>query len=162
MRFAKGHGLGNDFLMVAETAAPADPAAWARRLCDRHRGIGADGVLLWAPAEDGVHMRLINADGTEAEISGNGLRCLAAYAVKNGVAPARHVVHTGAGPRAVVVEEVARARYRIQTDLGPAILESDRIPVALQPPQGRVVDHVLQAAGQTVRVTATSLGNPHC
>ena len=63
MRFAKAHGLGNDFILVAEDLAPAEIGPWARRLCDRHRGIGGDGVLLHAPAPDGIRMRLINADG---------------------------------------------------------------------------------------------------
>lgn len=162
LRLAKAHGLGNDFLLVAEADAPADVARWARRLCDRHIGIGADGVLLHSPLPDGVRMRLINADGGEAEISGNGLRCLAGYLVWGGKRPARHVVHTAAGPRPVEVVEVGNARYRITTDLGEAILDSARIPVALDPPAARVVDHPLQVDGETVRVTATSLGNPHC
>ncbi len=162
MRIAKAHGLGNDFLMVAAADAPADVAAWVRRLCDRHTGVGADGVLLHAPEPDGVRMRLINADGGEAEISGNGLRCLAGYMVWSGARPARHVVHTGAGPRPVEVVEAGQARYRITTDLGEAILDSARIPVALDPPAPRVVDHPLRVDGQTVQVTATSLGNPHC
>ena len=162
MKIAKAHGLGNDFLIVAEADAPAEIASWARRLCDRHTGVGADGVLLHAPASDGVHMRLINADGGEAEISGNGLRCLAGYMVWSGGGPARHVVHTGAGPRAVQVAAIGPTRFRITTDLGEAILDSARIPVALDPPADRVVDHPLSVGGETVRVTATSLGNPHC
>jgi diaminopimelate epimerase len=107
-------------------------------------------------------MRLVNADGGDAEISGNGVRCLAAYAVSKGWMPPRHVVETAAGPRDVEVEAVGGTRFRVATDLGPAILESRAIPVALDPPTKRVVDHRLQAAGQTVTVTATSLGNPHC
>jgi diaminopimelate epimerase len=162
MRIAKAHGLGNDFLLVTEADAPVDVAAWARRLCDRHTGVGADGVLLHAAAPDGVRMRLINADGGEAEISGNGLRCLAGYMVWSGAQPARHVVHTGAGPRPVQVTALGRGHYRITTDLGEAILDSARIPVALDPPAGRVVDHPLSVEGETVTVTATSLGNPHC
>ena len=164
MKIAKGHGLGNDFLLVAEADAPAPGAigAWARRLCDRHVGIGADGVLLHALAPDGVRMRLINADGGEVELSGNGLRCLAGYMVWTGARPPKHVVHTVSGPRPVEVEETGRARYRILTDLGEAILDSARIPVALDPPVLRVVDHPLTVEGETVRVTATSLGNPHC
>jgi diaminopimelate epimerase len=162
MKVAKAHGLGNDFLMVAEADAPRDVAAFARRLCDRHIGLGADGVLLHAPAPDGVRMRLINADGGEAEISGNGLRCLAAYMVWSGARPSRHVVHTGAGPRPVEVTPIGATRYRIATDLGEAILDSARIPVALDPPAPRVVDHPLRVDGETVQVTATSLGNPHC
>jgi diaminopimelate epimerase len=127
MKVAKAHGLGNDFLLVAEADAPSEIAPWAQRLCDRHTGVGADGVLLHALVPDGVRMRLINAaDGLEAEISGNGLRCLAGYMVWSGARPARHVVHT------------------------------------LDPPVPRVVDHPLVVGGETVRVTATSLGNPHC
>ena len=162
MKVAKAHGLGNDFLIVAEADAPADIAPWARRLCDRHVGIGADGVLLHSPAPDGVRMRLINADGGEAEISGNGLRCLAGYMVWTGTRPARHVVHTTAGPRPVEVEPVGTARYRITTGLGEPILDSARIPVALDPPVARVVDLPVRVDGETVRITATSLGNPHC
>ncbi len=162
MKLAKGHGLGNDFLMVAEADAPVDVPPWARRLCDRHLGIGADGVLLHAPMADGVRMRLINADGGEAEISANGLRCLAGYMVWSGARPPRHVVHTGAGPKPVEVTTIAPARYRIATDLGEPILESARIPVALAPPAPRVVDHPLGVGAETVRVTVTSLGNPHC
>jgi len=162
MKVAKAHGLGNDFLLVAETDAPAEIAPWAQRLCDRHTGLGADGVLLHALAPDGVRMRLINADGGEVELSGNGLRCLAGYMVWSGARPARHVVHTGAGPRPVQVATIGEGRYRITTDLGEAILESERIPVALDPPAARVVDHPLVVGGETVRVTATSLGNPHC
>ncbi|HUG52790.1 MAG TPA: diaminopimelate epimerase [Vicinamibacteria bacterium] len=161
-RFAKAHGLGNDFLLVAEADAPAQPAQWARRLCDRHLGVGADGVVLHRPAPDGVHMRLINADGGEAEISANGLRCLAAYMVWSGARPSAHVVYTGAGPRPVEATALGATRYRIRTDLGEAILDSARIPVALDPPVPRVVDHALGVDGETVRVTATSLGNPHC
>jgi len=162
MKIAKAHGLGNDFLLVAEKDAPADVAPWAQRLCDRHIGVGADGVLLHSLVPDGVRMRLINADGGEAEISANGLRCLAGYMVWTEARPARHVVHTGAGPRPVDVATIAKGRYRIATDLGEAILESARIPVALDPPAARVVDHPLSVGGETVRVTATSLGNPHC
>lgn len=160
--FAKAHGLGNDFILVDGRNGPRDASAWARRLCDRHLGIGGDGVLLYKVKLEAVAMRLINADGTEAEISGNGVRCLAAYAVGKGWLPPRHKVETAAGPRDVEVEAVEENRYRVATDLGPAILDSRAIPVALEPPAARVVDHRLQVAGQQVVVTATSLGNPHC
>lgn len=96
MRFAKAHGLGNDFILVAEDLAPAELSPWAVRLCDRHRGIGGDGVVLHARTDDGVSFRLVNADGLVGEISGNGVRCLAALAVRSGWAPARHVVRPAA------------------------------------------------------------------
>jgi len=162
MRFAKAHGLGNDFILVAEELAPADIGPWTRRLCDRHRGIGGDGVLLHAPAPDGIRMRLINADGIEGEISGNGLRCLAALAVRGGWAPPRHVVHTVPGPRPVDVMALDASRYRIATDLGTPLTGSADIPVALDPPRAPALDWPLEVAGRTVRVTATSMGNPHC
>jgi diaminopimelate epimerase len=162
MRFAKAHGLGNDFILVAEELAPAELSPWAVRLCDRHRGIGGDGVVLHARTADGVSFRLVNADGLVGEISGNGLRCLAALAVRNGWAPPRHVVSTVVGKKAVEVSAVSPSVYRIVSDLGPPALGSRDVPVALEPPAEKVIDHPLEAAGRTVRVTATSMGNPHC
>ncbi len=162
LRVAKAHGLGNDFLLVEEGLAPADPSGWARRLCDRHLGLGADGVLLFGPAAEGVRMRLINADGGEAEISANGLRCLAAFAHLRGLAPAAHVVHTGAGPRPVEVTPLAGTRARVVTDLGRPILRSDLVPVALAEVREAVLEHALEVAGESWVITATSLGNPHC
>jgi diaminopimelate epimerase len=162
MKFVKAHGLGNDFVLVAEADAPAELVPWVLRLCDRHRGIGGDGVVLHAPATDGVSFRLINADGLPGEISGNGLRCLAALAFRSGWAGARHVVHTVVGEKAVVVNAVGTTRYQVATDLGPPALSSRDVPVALEPPRDSVVDHPLEAAGRAIRVTASSMGNPHC
>ena len=166
MRFAKAHGLGNDFILVAASEAPAaptpSPAEWAKRLCDRHRGVGGDGVVLHAPAADGVSFRLINADGLPGEISGNGVRCLAALAVREGWAKASHVVSTVVGPKAVEVTKAGGSRYVVRTDLGRPALGSRDVPVALEPETERVVDHPLEAGGRRVLVTATSMGNPHC
>jgi diaminopimelate epimerase len=162
MKFAKAHGLGNDFILLAASEEPAEASSWSVRLCDRHRGIGGDGVVLHAPTPDGVSFRLINADGLPGEISGNGLRCLAALAVRNGWAPPRHVVSTVVGPKAVEVAPLAGGRYRILTDLGPPALGSLDVPVALEPPAATVIDHPLEAGGRRVLVTATSMGNPHC
>jgi diaminopimelate epimerase len=161
MRIAKAHGLGNDFLIVSERDAPADPAAWARRLCDRHRGVGADGVLLYGVEGDALSMRLVNADGGFAEISGNGLRCLSAFAVSRGLVADRHVVHTAAGARTAAVRPSGLA-YRVEVDLGVPILDSASIPIVVEPPRTPVVGHALQLPGREVVVTATSMGNPHC
>lgn len=170
LRFTKAHGLGNDFLLVSAVDAPVGGgvAAWARRLCDRHLGIGADGVLLCGVlGRRRAAMRLVNADGSEAEISGNGLRCVAAWLVRAGQVDARHSVLTGAGERAVEVTALGgRAepgtRFRVTCDLGAPILSSAAIPVRLDPPRAPVVDHLLEVGGREVRVTATSMGNPHC
>jgi diaminopimelate epimerase len=161
MRFTKAHGLGNDFVLVAEEAAPADLSAWAVRLCDRHRGIGGDGVVLHARTPDGVSFRLVNADGLVGEISGNGLRCLAALAVRSRWAPPRHVVRTVVGPKAVEVSEIGPSLYRIVTNLGPPGLGSR--DAGGSRPAGPDGDRPpLEAAGRRVSVTATSMGNPHC
>jgi diaminopimelate epimerase len=162
VRFTKAHGLANDFILVAESDAPVDPSAWTRRLCDRHRGIGADGIVLHAPAAGGVRFQLINADGLPVEISGNGLRCLAALAFRKGWAPAQHVVHTVVGPKPVEVRAIAESRYSVTSDLGTPVLGSAAIPLALDPPLEEVIDLPIEAAGHRLRVTCTSMGNPHC
>ena len=150
VRVAKAHGLGNDFLLVAKETAPPAPHAWVPRICARHTGLGADGVILYATeGAAAVRMTLVNADGGEAEISGNGLRCLAAYAVgRLGVAGA-HTVLTAAGPRAVVVTPLTAEAYRIVTDLGAPILEKE-------------TRRTLDVNGSALAVTVTSMGNPHC
>jgi diaminopimelate epimerase len=162
MKFAKAHGLGNDFILVPQEAAPPDPGAWARRLCDRHEGIGGDGVLAYRVEPPLVHMRLLNADGSDGEVSGNGVRCLTAYVVHRGWLPPAHVVQTPPGPRPVEVTPLSPTRFRVLTDLGPARLSSPDIPIALPAALEPVVDVPVDVGGGTVRVTATSLGNPHC
>lgn len=159
---AKAHGLGNDFLLVAERDRPDDAAAFVRRACDRHRGLGADGVVFYSVEEGGVRMQLLNADGGEAEISGNGLRCLAAHVFRRGAVPAAHEVRTVAGARQVAVTPAGGCCYRVETDLGPPILDSERIPMRLDVPREPVIRETLRAAGRDVVVTASSMGNPHC
>ena len=91
-------------------------------------------MLVYAPSAGGVRMRLLNADGSDGEVSGNGLRCLAAFAVcAAGAAPRAHVVTTPAGPRPVEVEDLGGHRFRVAHGPGPARLRSDLIPVALEP-----------------------------
>ena len=128
MNLIKSLALGNDFLLIdgAEIAPRRDVSALARDVCERDRGIGADGLLIFTRSQRKVSMRLLNADGSPSEISGNGLRCLAAYMVWSGRRPARHVVHTVSGPRPVEVTETGRARYRIATGLGEEVTECAR------------------------------------
>lgn len=162
MNFTKAEGCGNDFILVPCEDRPAEFGPWARRLCDRHLGIGGDGVLVWHLRDGEMVLQLVNADGTDGDVSGNGVRCLAAFGVSRGLVPACHVVRVPPGPRPVEVEAVGAGRFRVVTDLGPARLSSEEIPADLAPPAARVVDHALDVAGRALRVTATSLGNPHC
>jgi diaminopimelate epimerase len=149
MRFVKAHAYGNDFLLVPEAEAESDPSALARRLCDRHRGIGADGLILYRDRPRGAAMRLLNADGSAAEVSGNGARCLAAW-----VARARGEAATGL----VAIETQAGT-----IDFEPLGRDGSRaiFRAAMTPPQG-LAERDLDVAGRRVRVVVMRVGNPQC
>lgn len=119
-------------------------------------------MILFAAEADGMRMRLVNADGGDAEISGNGLRCVAAAGVRAGIAAPSHVVHTAAGPKAVAVREVGSGRYSVRAELGVPRLRSSEIPVSLSEERESVLDFPIEVAGQTVRAWLCSMGNPHC
>lgn len=156
MRFTKMQGLGNDFLVVDDReAAPYDWAAVARRLCDRRRGVGADGVLLIqeGPA---LRMRLFNADGSEAEMCGNGVRCVAVYARDRGLGGARVTWATGAGP---VVTELGDDGL-VTVDMGPPRFAPGDVPFEHEGDEA--LDVPVDAGGRTLRVSAVGMGNPHC
>jgi diaminopimelate epimerase len=165
MRFTKMHGLGNDYVYVNcfEVPFPRDPAELARRMSDRHFGIGSDGLILICPSDSGAdaRMRMYNADGSEAEMCGNGLRCVAKYVYDHGIRRAPSLtIQTGRGNLTVDLElrdgKVARARV----NMGQPILEPERIPTLLpgRPP----IDVPLSVGGHQLQATAVSMGNPHC
>lgn len=137
----KTNGTGNDFVLVDERQTPlADPVAFARRVCDRAHGIGADGVLLVGPSERyDARMRIINADGSEAEMCGNGMRCVGRYLDEHD-GRAAATVETLAGP--IGTRVVDRAPYRIEVEMGEPVVG---------------VPH--DVAG--FRATPVGLGNPH-
>src|ERR687897_3931730 len=113
MNLIKSHAFGNDFLLVdeREIAGVADLPALTRAVCERHRGIGADGLLIFGDGAGGATMRLLNADGSASEISGNGLRCLAAWLAYTG-SEGEIVVDTGAGRKRLrLLERSAANRY---------------------------------------------------
>ncbi len=161
--FVKGHGLGNDYLIVDPTTLSfrLSPAA-VRAICDRHTGVGSDGILALAPsraADFGV--RIFNPDGSEAEKSGNGLRILSRFLFD----------HRRTRKRSFTIETrggVARATLSVRdgevtaiaVDVGRATFQSRKIPVAGPPRE--VVDEPIVVDGERVRVTAVSVGNPHC
>lgn len=144
--FVKASACGNDFLIVEGLHARPDLAAISRRMCDRHQGIGADGVEWLFPSTDGdIRARLFNADGSEAEISGNGTRCVAAYlAAEQG--KEKVVVRTGAGVKTCTLMGRTGNEFEFETDMGEPQV-GDEFPIKL-------------AFGE-VRGIPVSMGNPH-
>jgi diaminopimelate epimerase len=161
--FVKSHGLGNDYLVLAEwdLPAPLDGAA-ARLLCHRNLGVGGDGVLLATSRTEPYGLRIFNPDGSEAEKSGNGLRIFARYLVDHGVAAAdAFAIRTAGGDVRAEVRREGRGRVTaVVVDMGRATFASAAIPM-LGPPR-EVVDEALEVDGRPLRVTALSVGNPHC
>jgi len=151
--FTKAHAYGNDFLYVpAADLASADRAAWARRLCDRHHGVGADGLILYTLTDRGATMTLLNADGSPSELSGNGLRGLAAIVARGWQRAGRLddrdvIVETTAGPKRLVLEEVLTASYLFAAEMG-------------QPTD--IVERQLDVLGETLTATVLKVGNPQC
>ncbi len=144
--FTKASACGNDFLIVEGVYAPADLYQFSRRICDRHNGVGADGVEWLFPTNDGeMHARLINADGTEAEISGNGTRCVAAYLVSQGHA-GKLAIRTGAGVKHCELMAREENCFEFEMDMG--------VPQIAAP-------FSLQVAHGEVSGTPVSMGNPH-
>ena len=161
--FAKGHALGNDYLVVEPACLSfALTPAMVGRLCDRHRGVGGDGVLALVPSEHAdAGLRIYNPDGSEAEKSGNGLRIFARWLVESGkVAGDRFRVET---PGGIVECRVNREDGRIvdiNVDMGRASFRSADVPCS--GPSREVVAESVEVAGTVLRVTAVGIGNPHC
>ncbi len=164
MRFTKMHGAGNDYVYVDcfHERMPDDPGELARRVSDRHFGIGGDGLVLICPAESAdARMRMFNADGSEAEMCGNAIRCVAKYVYERGIARKKELkIATGRGVLSLELAEENGKIERVRVDMGEPILEPATIPTTL--PGQRVVDAPLEIAGRTFRVTCVSMGNPHC
>jgi len=170
MRFTKMHGAGNDYVYVDCFAEPTpeDPAAVARAVADRHFGVGGDGLILICPSDTAdARMRMFNADGSEAEMCGNGVRCVAKYVYEHGIAR-RDVlrIETGRGVLELVPEVVDGRVRRVRVDMGEPILGPGEIPTTLPgnptTPGSHVVDVDLPIDGRTLRVSCLSMGNPHC
>jgi diaminopimelate epimerase len=149
VRVTKGHAYGNDFLLVPAAGVTGDLASVARAMCHRHEGIGADGLVLYTMHERAATMRLLNADGTWSELSGNGLRCLAALVVREqrlqGGATVR--VETDAGSKNLDLLAADSERYTFRAAMGePSDLRQVSIPIA----------------GETIVASVLRTGNPQC
>ncbi len=159
--FTKMQGLGNDFVVVSRSALPEDAPERARALCDRHFGVGADGLVFVLPSEKAdVAMRIFNPDGTEAEQCGNAVRCVARYFFERISGEKRELtVETRAGLQRVGLEVSKGRVVAVCVDMGRPILKGREIPTAID--RERVVEEPLEVDGARFRFTAVSMGNPH-
>jgi diaminopimelate epimerase len=164
LRFTKMQGAGNDYVYVDcfEETIPGDIAELARRISDRNFGVGGDGLILIEPTDQAdARMRMFNADGSEAEMCGNGVRCVAKYVYDHGIARRETLkIETGAGVLSLQVELKDGQVAQVRVDMGEPILEADKIPTTLT--GNPVVNAELAIAGRVFPVTAVSMGNPHC
>ena len=149
--FTKAHAYGNDFLIVRRRDVPSafDPPALVRRVCDRHRGLGADGVLFIQDTDAGADTELFNADGSRSELSGNGVRCVAATLAleRESAVDTTLTIGTGAGPKPVTIVSISGRTLTCRTAMGP-------------PDEPREV--VLEVAGAPVTAVVMRVGNPQC
>jgi diaminopimelate epimerase len=169
MRFTKMHGLGNDYVYVNGFAERVDdPAAVARRVADRHTGVGGDGMILILPSEVAdVRMRMFNADGSEAEMCGNGIRCVAKYAFDHGLSRSNPMrIETGCGVLELALKLGEDGKVRQATvNMGQPILALPQIPVDREKVTRGSSEHrywlsMLQA-NDLLEVVLVSMGNPH-
>ncbi len=164
MDFSKLYGTGNDFVLVDAREFARDWSALAVAICDRHFGVGADGLILAVPSDRApVRMRVFNADGSEAEMSGNGLRCLVKFAVDGGMAAPegyRLEVETGAGVLGVTIASEGGRVTAVRESMGAPRLDPRAIPIAVEAP-APIRDLKLTVDGQTLAITPVSMGNPH-
>ncbi len=162
--FTKMHGLGNDYLFIdGREHTVDDPAALSRSMSHRHLGAGADGIILVLPGEGDAAftMRIFNADGSEAETCGNGIRCFAKYVYERRMTGAdEFIINTGAGPNRVTLHTEHGRVTSVRSNMGQPRFDRGAIPMA-GPPEGQVIHEPLHVGGETVEVTCVNIGNPH-
>ncbi|ETX07614.1 diaminopimelate epimerase [Candidatus Entotheonella palauensis] len=166
MQFTKMHGLGNDYIYVNGFEEQlADPATVARAVSDRHFGIGGDGLILILPSTRAdCRMRMFNADGSEAQMCGNGIRCLAKYVYEHDIARQTDLrVETLAGVLSLeLFPQAANPNHieQVRVNMGEPRLQREDIPMKGAP--GQVLRESLDVDGTPFEITAVSMGNPHC
>jgi len=165
MKFTKMHGAGNDYVYInGFDERVEDPVSLARKISDRHFGVGSDGLILILPDQKAdIRMRMFNADGSEAEMCGNGIRCVAKYAYDHGLVDKLDIsVATGNG---ILPLKMFRGESgfvdRVQVNMGSPGLTRRELPMT-GPASEEAVNIPLLVAGQQFDVTCVSMGNPHC
>ena len=164
MRFTKMQGLGNDYVYVDcfATPLPDDPQGLARRIADRHFGVGGDGLILICPSQQAdARMQMFNADGSEGEMCGNGIRCVAKYLYDHGICRRPTLrIETGRGVLSLDLETSGGLVQRVRVNMGRPILTPADIPCTFG--GERVVNAPLRIGDKELSVTCVSMGNPHC
>jgi diaminopimelate epimerase len=164
MRFIKMHGLGNDFVMVDARAVNHNWQKLSRKICDRHFGVGADGLILLEPPTQGgdVRMRIYNSDGSLAKMCGNGIRCLARMADELGLAKGKLLsVETDSGMRYPELIKNGGVVAQVRVDMGEPEFLPARVPF-LGKADGPVREYPLAIGHELFPATVLSMGNPHC
>ena len=163
IRFTKMHGLGNDFVCVnGHEEQVRDPAALSRAVSDRHFGVGSDGLVLILPSNRAdVRMRIFNADGSEAEMCGNAIRCLAKYVYDRGIVRKDELtVQTLAGTKSLQLRAEDGRVKQVRADMGRPRLTRGEIPMT-GPPADDALNVPLTVEGGVLSATCVNLGNPH-
>ncbi len=167
LQFTKMHGAGNDYVYINgfDQTLPSDLESLAIRMSDRRFGVGGDGLILILPSDQAdARMRMFNADGSESEMCGNGIRCVAKYVYDHGIAKKESMkIETGAGTLSLeVVVENGQVEF-VTVDMGPPRLKGEEIPTTLETnADGRVINVPFPMAGVSLYATCVSMGNPHC
>jgi diaminopimelate epimerase len=164
MQFTKMQGIGNDYVYVDcfRQEMPHDPAGLSRAISNRNFGIGSDGLILICPSTSAdARMRMFNADGSESEMCGNGIRCVAKFLYDHGlVRKSTLKIETGRGVLSLELQIQSGSVHQVRVDMGEPILEASAIPTTL--PGSPPINVPLEVAGRTLAVTCVSMGNPHC
>ncbi len=164
MNFVKMQGTGNDFVLTRPEVEKDWPRL-AQAICDRHYGVGADGLILVLPSQAAdFQMRIFNPDGSEAEMCGNGIRCFAKYVVEEGLAPPRAElsVEPLAGVRPLTLESDGPTVSRVRVGMGQPRFRPEEIPMRVgEGVLDIIIDYPIVVNGQELKITALSMGNPH-
>ena len=164
MRFWKMHGLGNDYIVIDnrdQKISDKQAGELAKRLCERRFSVGADGLLLVSNSDVAdVKMRIFNADGSEAEMCGNGIRCFAKYCYETSIVPKNEfMVETLSGIKHVWLILKDKETKTVKVDMGAPNWEKSSLPML---GQGTCINENLKVDGEAYKVTCLSMGNPHC
>lgn len=165
IHFAKFHGLGNDFIVARGRGLPKDLVALSRAITARTTGVGADGFLLVLPPRQPRHdarVRFFNADGSEPEMSGNGIRCVGAFLMAGSRRKSQLTLETLAGVKTLHCVSSRSGTWIFKVSMGAPILDARRIPFKPANSDAPIVGFSLRTRLGTVRATVTSMGNPHC